>query len=248
MLRTMGGLQVQQRTSDAFFNATEFIKQWNQWSQENKKLQKFLDLESVKEFIKALIDDIESEERAKMLSSQIIDNESVLINPKSGDLKLSDSQCVMEAIKVSVIKISKGKYGGTWMHPLLFIKFAMWLNPRFEVQVLKFVRDQMLHYRNEACESYKELSRAVATITSKDNMQEVMARVGKAINFILWNRHEDSERNKHATEPEMMRLHEYERHVATVINDGFITSSADLLSYLRRQWARKWQPAQTLSC
>ena len=31
---------------------------------------------------------------------------------------------------------SRGKNGGTWMHPILFIKFAMWLNPRFEVQVI----------------------------------------------------------------------------------------------------------------
>ena len=239
---------MQQRTSDAYFNATEFIKQWNQWSQENKKLQKFLDLESSKEFIKALIEDVESEWSDKNISSQVIENKQVLIHLISGELELAKIQHITTSVKVSVIKISKGKFGGTWMHPLLFIKFAMWLNPRFEVQVLKFVRDQMLHYRNEACESYKEQSRAVAMITPKDNMQDVMARVGKAINYILWNRHEDSERNRHATESEMMRLHEYERHVAAVINDGFIASVNDLLSYLRRQWMKKWQPAQVLSC
>ena len=42
--------------------------------------------------------------------------------------------------------------GGTWMHPILFMKFAMWLNPRFEVQVIKFVYDQMLRYRDEVGE------------------------------------------------------------------------------------------------
>lgn len=42
--------------------------------------------------------------------------------------------------------------GGTWMHPLLFIDFAMWLNPAFKVKVLKFVSDQMLKYRDEAGE------------------------------------------------------------------------------------------------
>lgn len=30
----------------------------------------------------------------------------------------------------SVYLKSRGKYGGTWMHPLLFIDFAMWLNPK----------------------------------------------------------------------------------------------------------------------
>jgi len=44
---------------------------------------------------------------------------------------------------------SRGKYnGGTWMHPILFVKFAMWLNPRFEVKVIKFIYDQMIAYRS----------------------------------------------------------------------------------------------------
>lgn len=33
----------------------------------------------------------------------------------------------------------KGKNGGTWMHPYLFIKTAMWINPKFELQVIRFV-------------------------------------------------------------------------------------------------------------
>jgi len=51
--------------------------------------------------------------------------------------------------------------GGTWGHPLLFIDFAMWLNPTFKVKVLKFVSDQMLSYRNEAGDAYKALASAV---------------------------------------------------------------------------------------
>ena len=62
---------------------------------------------------------------------------------------------------------SRGKNGGTWAHPLLFIDFAMWLNPTFKVKVLKFVSDQMLSYRNEAGEAYKELASAVGESCSK---------------------------------------------------------------------------------
>lgn len=60
--------------------------------------------------------------------------------------------------------------GGTWMHPILFVKFAMWLNPRFEVQVIKFVYDQMLKYRNDAGDAYKELGTAIGKIVSKKFM------------------------------------------------------------------------------
>ncbi|MBC7407182.1 MAG: KilA-N domain-containing protein [Arcicella sp.] len=36
-------------------------------------------------------------------------------------------------------KANKGVNAGTWMHPILFIDFAMWINPKFKVKVLKFV-------------------------------------------------------------------------------------------------------------
>ena len=65
---------------------------------------------------------------------------------------------------------SRGKNGGTWMHPILFIKFAMWLNPRFEVQVIKFVYDQMIKFRNDAGDAYRELSSSVGSIVSKEFM------------------------------------------------------------------------------
>src|SRR5690606_5983779 len=44
----------------------------------------------------------------------------------------------------SVVLKSAGRYGGTWMHPYLFIDFAMWLNPAFKLQVIKFVYDQLI--------------------------------------------------------------------------------------------------------
>lgn len=45
---------------------------------------------------------------------------------------------------------SRGKNGGTWMHPILFIKFAMWINPKFKVKVLKFVNNELIKYENDA--------------------------------------------------------------------------------------------------
>lgn len=71
--------------------------------------------------------------------------------------------------------------GGTWMHPILFMKFAMWLNPRFEVQVIKFVYDQMLRYRDEVGEDYKKLAAALAKITPKNEMRELMSILEKVL-------------------------------------------------------------------
>lgn len=64
----------------------------------------------------------------------------------------------------SVVLQSRGKSGGTWMHPLLFIDFAMWVNPTFKVKVLRFVYDQLIQYRNDAGDSYKEMTSAICKI------------------------------------------------------------------------------------
>ena len=64
---------------------------------------------------------------------------------------------------------TRGKYnGGTWMHPYLFVKFAMWLNPRFEVKVVKFVYDQLIEYRHHAGDNYNVLARSIAALPDVD--------------------------------------------------------------------------------
>lgn len=182
-----------------------------------------------------------------------VEFQGVSSTPKKGYLEdienklLPNPQKMESKTPKSVMVTVRGNNGGTWMHPLLFIKFAMWLNPRFEVQVLKFVQDKMLQYRNDAGEAYKELSSAIGRIVEKERMHEVMSTVGKGINYILWNKHEDGERNNHAEESEMRRLFDYERHVAALINDEFITDADQLMAYLRRQWNKKWNPIKALA-
>lgn len=134
---------------------------------------------------------------------------------------------------------SRGKYnGGTWMHPILFVKFAMWLNPRFEVKVIKFIYDQMIAYRNEAGDAYRELSVAVAKIVAPNFMASAMRQTAEAINWCVFNQHETAIRNKHGEEGKMRQLFELERKVASLIDDGFIIKFDDMMEYLRNQWRK----------
>lgn len=134
---------------------------------------------------------------------------------------------------------SRGKYnGGTWMHPILFVKFAMWLNPRFEVKVIKFIYDQMIAFRNEAGDAYRELSAAVAKIVTPNFMASAMRQTAEAINWCVFNQHETAIRNKHGEEVKMRQLFELERKVASLIEDGFITKFDDMMEYLRNQWRK----------
>ncbi|MFK2026456.1 KilA-N domain-containing protein [Bacteroides fragilis] len=82
-------------------------------------------------------------------------------------------------------KASRGENVGTWMHPLLFIDFAMWLNPAFKVKVLKFVYDEMIKFRNLAGDAYPSMCRAVRSILSEDVFREKIKDLARSLNIIV---------------------------------------------------------------
>ena len=60
------------------------------------------------------------------------------------------------------LKLSKrGKYGGTWVHPLIFIDYLMWISPEFHKAGLQLIADNMLLVRDAGGESFKELNEAI---------------------------------------------------------------------------------------
>ena len=67
--------------------------------------------------------------------------------------------------------MKRGKYqGGTWFHKELFLKFASWLSPKFEVQMHQVVKqliiysDQLKIDRLDTKFLYKELGKTVQEI------------------------------------------------------------------------------------
>lgn len=130
--------------------------------------------------------------------------------------------------------------GGTWGHPLLFIDFAMWLNPHFKVKVLKFVSDQMLTYRNEAGDAYKQLSSAMSKICTPHQMKRYMPILGKGINYIVAGRHGHQLRNEYGTEEKQKEYFELEKQVAMLVNEGFLRTPEDVANYLRRKFQNKY--------
>lgn len=65
-------------------------------------------------------------------------------------------------------KASRGDNAGTWMHPILFVDFAMWINPKFKYDVIKFVYDEMIKFRNLAGDAYPSMCKAVSSILPHD--------------------------------------------------------------------------------
>lgn len=219
MIRKMGAFDVAQRTKDGFFNATFLLKQWNEATNSKKNTNHYLDLVSTKEFFKAIIDD----------DSTIRDSE----RPMNQVVNIS---------KAKTLKNGKRVAGEVWLSPIAFIDFAMWLNPSFRVKVIKYVYDQMINYRNEAGDAYKELAKAIGTIVDKSFMPTAMKRVAKGLNYIIFGEHETLIRNQYGDEEKMRELFRFELKVADLINEGFLKDMNDVMSYLRRMWSKKHTP------
>ena len=66
------------------------------------------------------------------------------------------------------------------MHPFLFIDFAMWLNVEFKYEVIKFVYDQLIQYRIEAGDTYREMAAGIASISKKQEITHNITSIAKA--------------------------------------------------------------------
>lgn len=224
LTRQMGSFSVYQRTSDGMFNATALLKQWNGHSGQQKNMGQYFDQSSVSEFIVALCED------------ENIDCTDFIKHRNSAKNSLP-----------GIYTKKRGIDGGTWMYPLLFIDFAMWLNPAFKVKVLKFVYDQLIQYRNDAGDTYKEMAAQIASISKKGEMAANITKVAIALNHIVYGRHEREIRNKSAEEQSMRELLKLQIKVSELIKEGFIKTYDQLINYLRKIWMEKYQPRELAS-
>lgn len=135
---------------------------------------------------------------------------------------------------------SRGKNGGTWMHPILFIDFAMWINPSFKYDVIKFVYDEMIKFRNLAGDAYPSMCRAVRSIMPEPIFREKVKDLARSLNIIVYGHHESEMRNKIGDEAKIRELYELELQIAQWIDLGFIKDYNSLKSTLTKLYYRKY--------
>ena len=103
MIRQMGEFTVSQRTIDGKFDCTSLLVQWNKSNKTNqKKITEYLRLKETKEFVKALLDEPEF----KGENNHLLESNDYKDFPKS------------------IVVVARGKNGGTYMTPLMFLDFC----------------------------------------------------------------------------------------------------------------------------
>ncbi len=72
--------------------------------------------------------------------------------------ELINEICLIDNLKSEEVKKSeRGKSGGTWVHPVLFVDMAMWYSPELKVRIIKWVVDGLLDARDESGNEFKAM-------------------------------------------------------------------------------------------
>lgn len=131
-------------------------------------------------------------------------------------------------------KASRGDKAGTWMHPFLFIKFAMWINPKFEYSVIKFVYDELIKARHEAGDMYRSLSASGMKLPGYN-----FSEVAKALQWIAFNTTGKNLRQT-GTQDQLKDLADTQTKLSFAIDMGFIKTYPQLLEVMREMWRDKY--------
>lgn len=161
-------------TGQGWFNATQAAARFG------KRPVDWLNLASTKEYIAALIEDARSEENS--LRKQSMGRSSFIKTSKGGDVSRQ----------------------GTWLHPLLGVRFAQWLDVRFAIwcdkqidAILRGNLDQK-KARHEAASSFKVMQSALQLIREEQGkMTEShhFSNEARLINYAVAGKYKSLDRN-----------------------------------------------------
>lgn len=134
--------------------------------------------------------------------------QEILNGDNSAHLKLVDS--------------TRGRGGSTWLNPYLFVKFCFWLSPQFEVKVIKWVYDNLIDFRHEAGDHYKDMCKSISETYhkwyGKNPDPLIFQREARFLNFLVFGSGQTKTRNE-ATEQELELMNKLQKINISMINE-----------------------------
>ena len=86
----------------------------------------------------------------------------------------------------------RGRGVNLWVHPLLFLDIALWIDPKMKVEVYEWLMDNLLKFRNESGDSYKRMTGALYSVAKNkhkfpQNIKLVARRIKAECGVKDWN-------------------------------------------------------------
>ena len=164
---------------------------------------------------------------------------------KQGVIKTSFLAFMEQVNSQSLVKVLKslGVYKTTGArdsrrvacNPYIWVLVAMELNPILYAEVVFWLTDKLILNRIEAGDRHNELMRAIGKFDKKD-----FSDVAKAVNWIVFNKHELGIRNT-ATAEQLKEVDSIQKSLAFSVDMGFIKSHDELMNTMRKMWSIKYE-------
>lgn len=151
------------------------------------------------------------------------------------DVIKGDESTIGGIVPMVKSRASKGENAGTWMHPYLFIDFAMWINPKFKFEVIKFVYDELIKERKDAGDGYLKLSASGQKLKGYDFVE-----VAKAIQWIVYKT-TGKELRQSASQKQLAEINDIQTKLSFAIDFGYIKSYSHLVEELRKMYRIKYR-------
>lgn len=174
-------------------------------------------------------------------------NEKFQLESHIGNSQYGDIQTLPKCEKVIHVKKGRNTAQGrtpdeVWMHPLMFVDFAMWLNPKFKYHVLKFVQDKLIWERNRIADSHRKWTDMLQLLGCKDNQY---AEVQKAMNLAVFGESYEGIRN-FANEEQLLKMSALEQSIEQAVGFGLIKDLTGVGSYLNKVYEQDF-PQDTIT-
>lgn len=168
----------------------------------------------------------------------ILKEQGVIIPPLAGFIEEVDKNGITRTLKrYNVFKTTGARKTKTsWCNPYIFTLIALELSPEFYGRVIVWVTDSLILNRIEAGNFCKALNSAINRFNPDGNQFMDLA---KALNYIVFGRHEAGIRNT-GTKEQLKELANIEEKMAFAIDMGYIKSYDALLVELRKIWNKKY--------
>jgi len=238
MTRSLHGIEFTQNHKTTFINLTEIVENFNKISFINQRVpigdnSTELEICNVNQRVPIGQDNAELEfrnspkELKRFFETQQTQNFLYAL--------AKDDKCQVS----DLIKAKRGRYGGTWAHPLVFVKLCCWLSPEFEVAALKIVYDNLLEYRDDSGEAYKNLCTAMMQkglipTKSKKEIKRHYTLLGQSLALAILGKAEKADWNE-ATEEQLKERVKVETFLTQAVEAGLLPSIKSVVEYILKE-------------
>jgi SOS response regulatory protein OraA/RecX len=213
MHRPFLNFTVRQMHKTGFINATDVTEIYNRIrtaeGKAPKRLTQYFENKDTAEFMTELCHELNLQGKSKGGDSCFS-----LLNPS--DLKI----------------IKRGKdNSGTWLHPYLFVDYAMWLNPKFRAKVVIWISDNLLFYRDSGGEAYKEMCHALDMKFGIGKKYWEYAKVARRIAYKVFGT-EDIDQWNYGSQESQYKRETLQRRVISAVEFGNFRTVDDVINVI----------------